>query len=444
MAADEVCRYANAIPELRADLAHGKMLGVLVCRDNEGQMGFLAAYSGLLAGRNDWDYFVPPIFDAQQPDGHFKQTERKISAINDEVKKLEATQASSLQLPSVLQTRLQELRQQRREMSETLQRWLFSQYRVLNAHGEEADLVEVWRRYHQSERLQRRFPLPPGGSGDCCAPKLLQFAYRQDLHPLCMAEFWQGASPRMEIRHHGHYYPACRGKCKPILSFMLQGLDVEVTASVDTAATIEILHDDPSFFIIGKPAGLLSVPGRIEALSVESLLRQRFPEQGGPMMVHRLDMDTSGIMVVARTPAAYHSLQQQFLRHEVKKRYVALLQHALPADSQQEGRINLPLRPDPLDRPRQLVDFEHGKQAVTIYEVLSTEGGHPRLALMPLTGRTHQLRMHCAHPMGLGVPIMGDPLYGNPAARLYLHAERFSFHHPLTGESLVFSLPSPF
>lgn len=469
MATAEVVAHVQTEPLWQADLQAGKMLGVLVCRDKTGQLGFVAAYSGLLGGRNDWSWFVPPVFDAQQPDGHFKQTERQISAINAEVMALNALGKEAT--PEQRQ-RLIELKLCRKQMSEQLQLWLFQQYRVLNARGEVKDLVTVWRDHHQSERIRSRFPLPPGGSGDCCAPKLLQFAYQHDLRPLCMAEFWQGASPRMEIRHHGQYYPACRGKCKPILEFMLQGLEVDAAQPAGDiglispigpmgAAPLAILHEDEALVVLAKPAGLLSVPGRTEALSVESLLRRRYPAAEGPLMVHRLDMDTSGLMVVALTAQAYHHLQQQFLRREVAKRYVALVDpSSLPfsaevpssfrtsrlswLSSNPKGTISLPLRPDPLDRPRQLADPEHGKQALTDYEVLSLDGPYPRLALTPHTGRTHQLRMHCAHPLGLGMPIVGDALYGKPAERLCLHADTLAFTHPVSGERLNFHLPAPF
>ena len=427
----------------------GKMLGVLVCRQHDGQLGFLTAYSGLLAGRNDWEWFVPPVFDAQQPDGHFKTTERAISAINAEVRAL--TDSATNGTPSSeAAAQIQMLRQQRKQMSEDLQLWLFRQYRMLNARGEEKDLVELWRDYHQSERIRRKYPLPPGGTGDCCAPKLLQYAYQQGMQPLCMAEFWQGESPRGEIRHEGHYYPACRGKCKPVLEWMLQGLDVETAPATREATDTlrpEILYEDSQIAVVMKPAGMLAVPGRTGEPSVASMLRQRYPEAEGPMMVHRLDMDTSGLMVVALTNEAYHDLQRQFLERSVSKRYVALLQSPsclTRLRSNPQGIISLPLRPDPLDRPRQVVDPLHGKQAVTRYELLSDALPHPRVALTPLTGRTHQLRVHCAHPDGLGCPILGDPLYGERADRLYLHACQLSFRHPSTGEMLSFNSPPIF
>ena len=439
-AAALVRAYINNVEAWQADLAHGKMLGVLVCETADSrELGFLAAYSGLLAGRNDWDYFVPPVFDALQPDGHFRQTERHISAINERVAHAPAAEAEAL-------------RRQRKTMSEELQLWLFRQYRMLSADGTSRDLVDIWHDYHPSERLRRRFPLPPGGTGDCCAPKLLQYAFGHGLRPLAIAEFWQGASPRGEIRHEGHFYPACSGKCKPVLTWML-GMKATGAAAASVAPAVpgglNIVHEDNAFVVIAKPAGLLSVPGRGDAPSVVSLLRQRYPEAQGPMVVHRLDQDTSGLMVVALTAQAHYSLQQQFLRRTVAKRYVALLQQPSPQvlerlRQQPCGTISLPLRPDMLDRPRQLVDPDGGKEAVTAFEVLDTEGPYPRLALVPHTGRTHQLRVHCAHAQGLDCPIRGDRLYGQPAERLFLHAERLVFQHPLTGQTCRYACPPDF
>jgi len=437
LAADEVKRYLTTQPALLGDAQQGKMFGVLIVvqeadgkeTSNAARLGFLAAYSGLLAGRNDWPYFVPPVFDAQQPDGHFKQTERIISSINDEVKSL----------PSA-SPRLNELKQQRKQLSEELQLWLFRQYRMLNAFGEEKDLIEIWRNYHPSAKIQQRFPLPPGGSGDCCAPKLLQYAYQHHLHPIAIAEFWFGQSPKAEIRHHNQFYPACRGKCLPILTHMLQGLGPVGTLKpqADLTGELKTIYEDDTLLVVDKPSGLLSVPGRIDAPSVQSMLMERY---GSIFMPHRLDMDTSGLMVVGRTEEAYKHLQQQFYSRSVSKRYLALLNRQLPIG--QEGTIALPLRPDPLDRPRQVVDLLHGKQATTDYLVLPSsqalQSKYPNttlISLTPHTGRTHQLRVHCAHPNGLNAPIVGDALYGQKAHRLCLHAAELSFQHPVSGARL--------
>lgn len=424
LAAEAVKQHVEGHATLLADANRGKMFGVLVCERN-GQLGFLAAYSGLLAGRNDWPFFVPPVFDAQQPDGHFKQEERAISAMQGDNE-----------------------REARKQRSQTLQRWLFGQYRMLNAHGERRDLVQLWNDYYQP-RVVRKYPLPPGGTGDCCAPKLLQRAYQLGLRPRCMAEFWWGESPRQEIRHHGTFYPACSGKCKPVLAWMLQGLDVEADPELALQRQLqpEVVYEDEVMLVVNKPSGMLSVAGRNDDYSVETLMRQRYADSH---VAHRLDMGTSGLLLVAKDMATYQQLQQQFIRHEVRKRYVALLE-AAPEHWQRprKGTIRLPLRPDMTNRPYQLVDPEHGKQAVTDYEFLDER----LVALMPHTGRTHQLRVHCAHPDGLGRPIEGDTLYGThphdntPATpdastrRLMLHAEQIWFAHPKTGAPMHFILP---
>ena len=402
-----------AAEEVKQEIEHihpseGKMFGVLVV---EG--GFLAAYSGLLEGRNDWPYFVPPVFDAQQPDGYFKTREREIS----------------------LTTHLSPLIS--KKMSQDLQLWLFHQYRMLNAKGEEKDLVDIWQDYHSSPRIRRKFPLPPGGTGDCCAPKLLQYAYQHHLNPVCMAEFWWGPSPKTEIRHHGQFYPACSGKCKPVLTWMLQGLDIDPNPEEVGFPHLvpEVVYEDDAIAVINKPAGLLSIPGRTEEYSVATWAQQRWPES---LPVHRLDMGTSGILLVAKNQEVYQTLQKQFTDHTVKKKYLAVVE-GVPA--KEHGIIDLPLLSDPLNRPRQVVDFEHGKRAITEYRVLSPPN---LLALWPHTGRTHQLRMHCAHEQGLGCPIKGDELYGTKSDRLYLQAQGISFVHPVTGKRMHFELPQIF
>ena len=409
-AAAEVQQYIATHEEIRCDADNGKMFGVLVVESAEG-LAFLAAYSGLLAGRNDWPYFVPPVYDAQQPDGHFKVTEREIS----------------------LTTHLSPLTS--KQMSQELQTWLFHQYQLLNARGEVKDLVDIWQQYYSRPKLRQKYPLPPGGTGDCCAPKLLQYAYQHALRPICMAEFWWGKTTKEELRQHLNYYPACRGKCKPILTWMLQGLDVDPNPETLGFEHMEIptIYENDDIVVVNKPSGILSVPGRVEDYSVETVMHQRYP---GSIVVHRLDMGTSGLLLVAKHPDAYHPLQQQFIRHEIKKKYIALLEHA----GQGTGIISLPLRPDPMNRPRQVVDMEHGKRAVTRYEFIDDH----LVALWPETGRTHQLRIHCAHPDGLNNPIVGDELYGSKGQRLCLHAAEIWFRHPISGEEMHFETTPDF
>ena len=393
----------------RMSLTEGKMYGVMIV-ESEHSLGFLAAYSGLLEGRNDWSYFVPPVFDAQQPDGYFKTKEREIMQSADH-----------------------------KELSLSLQLWLFQQYRLLNARGETKDLVEIWQDYHSAPRIRSRYPLPPGGTGDCCAPKLLQYAYLHHLTPVCMAEFWWGESPKSLIRHHGQFYPACRGKCKPVLTWMLQGLDVDPHTDAADAVYPEpaIIYEDEAMAVLSKPAGMLSVPGKTDDDSVAAWAQRRWP---GALLVHRLDMLTSGILLAAKTMEVYQQLQQQFTDRTVKKKYLAIVEGS-PA--KEHGIIDLPLASDPMNRPLQVVDPENGKRAITEYRVLQA-GQHSLLALWPHTGRTHQLRMHCAHPEGLGCPIVGDELYGRKADRLYLQAQAISFVRPTTGKRMHFELPYPF
>ena len=353
---------------------------------------------------------------------------------------------------------LQEIKQLRKSDSDELQKWLFSQFKMLNDKGESKDLLEIFKEYNQM--------VPPAGSGECCEPKLLQYAFEHGLKPLQMAMFWWGESPKEEIRHHLHFYPACNGKCKPILHWMLPA-DVFEQASADVYIynKVEILYEDQELAVIHKPEGMLSVPGKdAQQPSIYSWARKQFPEATGPLIVHRLDMATSGLMVIAKTEFAYHRLQKQFTSHQVQKRYVAIV-CCKDKDMAQRIKdatkmISLPLMPDYLDRPRQIVNHEQGKEAITEYEVLGSEerrvkseefnsaANHEvqssnlkvqciRLALYPKTGRTHQLRVHCAHREGLDAPILGDPLYGNVKAdRLYLHAEAITFKHPLTGKEI--------
>ena len=552
----ELQRYIADADLMSTEKGCGKMFGVLVVEyeDESGalQRGFLAAYSGLLGGRNDWPYFVPPVFDAQQPDGHFKRTEREISAINREIaaiehdaeylqsveqheqtkKRLQAEvdafkaevdaakarrdarrksgeplseeeQAEMIresqfmkaelrrrrkameQAESTLNTQhstfLKSLQRKRKQMSDELQRWLFSAYRMLNAKGEERDLIDIFCEYTHA--------MPPAGAGDCCAPKLLQYAYQHHLRPVCMAEFWWGESPASEIRHHLHYYPACRSKCLPILTHMLKGLDVAPNPLAQKRHTAEprVLYADEYIMVVDKPAGMLSVPGKAESMkseasdsaniSVEEYFanNSKLKIQNSKFLkaAHRLDMDTSGLLVLARTEQAYVELQRQFASRETVKRYEAVLSGVPTQNSKLKTQnsstqpsgcleaISLPLIADINDRPRQRVDMEHGKPALTLYNIVEVRAvdantavayttkkvdkGRTLIHLYPKTGRTHQLRVHCAHPLGLACPILGDPLYGTERAdRMYLHAAELTFRHPVTGEPMHFLLPSGF
>lgn len=495
-AAGEVGRYLSTKGEWQGELRKGKMFGVLIVRTGEGEVGYLAAFSGILAGKNRHTYFVPPVYDVQEPDGFFRIEEEQISGINRRIEELQAdvrykdckqrladetilagqvlddirgrmkaakverdrlrstvTRVDSEQLiresqfqkaelkrqkqywkdhlaslqaeVEVFETEIERLKAERKTRSAALQQWLFKQFRMLNARGEERDLCNLFK-----DTVQKT---PPAGAGECAAPKLLQYAYRNGWQPLAMAEFWWGDSPKNEIRRHGYYYPACKGKCGPILKHMLQGLHVEenpLETDMHRDTELEIMYEDEWLSVVNKPAGMLSVPGKSDIDSVYGRVRRMYPEATGPMIVHRLDMATSGLILIAKTKEVHQNLQAQFKNRTVCKRYVAWLDGIV---EKKEGHIELPLRPDPEDRPRQVVDAVHGKPAVTDYTVLHYDSGRTFISFIPKTGRTHQLRVHSAHPLGLNAPIVGDELYGRKADRLYLHAEYLGFIHPVSG-----------
>lgn len=508
MAAGEVQAYINKQTRWKEELDKGKMFGVLIVRTSNGQTGYLAAFSGNLCGSNSHSFFVPPVYDLLKPDGFFKIEEEQISAINHQIgqlqncdrylelqQKMERETASSQQALSearkVLKaakekreqrrlhrpneneqvamiresqyqkaefkrlerywkeqiseiktelesfsSQIEALKAERRNRSAALQQKLFQQFNFLNAKGETKNLCAIFE-----ETVQKT---PPAGAGECAAPKLLQYAYLSGLSPIAMAEFWWGESPKTEIRHHGYYYPSCRGKCEPILRHMLQGLDVEPAPSERYSLSQnmpEILFEDQWLLVLHKPEGVLSVPGKSEEQSIYSLLRARYPEATGPLVVHRLDMATSGLLLAAKTQEVHRHLQAQFENRSIKKRYIALLDGILP---EEEGVIDLPICPDYLDRPRQMVNEELGKTAITRYQVMDRKNGQTRIAFFPLTGRTHQLRVHAAHPLGLNCPIVGDELYGRKAERLYLHAEYLEFIHPVSGQRMVIEKKAEF
>ncbi len=327
------------------------------------------------------------------------------------------------------ETRLLKLRRQ--HLSDQLQRWLFSQFVFCNHKGETRNLLDIYSDWARGQKLSIQIhSLPPSGSGECCEPKLLHYAYSHGLTPREIGMFWWGASPRQEVRRHLEFYPACFGKCRPVLAFLL-GEDMAERKEQSAEEKMQILYEDNAFVIVSKPAGMLSVPGKSQRESVFSLLQKMRPGCTELQMVHRLDMDTSGLMVVAKTGKAHKHLQRQFALRMAKKSYTALLEHPL---REQEGMISLPMRPDAENRPMQIVDREQGKEAVTEWISL---GGN-RVLLSPKTGRTHQLRLHCAHQEGLSNPIKGDPLYGKTADRLYLHATTLELVHPETNKRMTF------
>jgi tRNA pseudouridine32 synthase/23S rRNA pseudouridine746 synthase len=325
---------------------------------------------------------------------------------------------------------LKSLKQQRKDKSRALQRRLFNQYQFLNVKGEVKTLLDIFE--------NRKEETPPAGAGECAAPKLLNFAFQHGLVPICMGEFWWGQPPKSEIRKHQAFYPACRGKCEPILSHMLQGLDMEENPMLrgpDSDKKITVIYEDEAMAVINKPNEFLSVPGKSIEDSVYFRMKQRYPDSKSPLIVHRLDMSTSGILLIAKTKEAHKHLQKQFLKKKIEKQYIAILDGEVNGES---GVVKLPLRVDLDDRPRQLVCYEHGKYAETHWKVLGKANGETRIQFTPITGRTHQLRVHAAHQEGLNIPIKGDDLYGTKADRLHLHAAYISLDHPSTGERVSF------
>ena len=335
-------------------------------------------------------------------------------------------------------TEILQLKQERKTRSAALQLWLFRQFDMLNAKGEHKDLCEIFKDTPQG--------LPPAGAGECALPKLLQYAYLYGLQPLAMGEFWCGMSPKDEIRHDGYFYPSCKGKCEPILKHMLVGLDVEPNPLAEDLfkdTPLKILYEDEWIVAVEKPSGMLSVPGKNDLDSVQQRLRLMYPDATGPLVVHRLDMATSGILLAAKDKDVHARLQSQFETRSISKEYIAILD-GVP--SHECGIIDLPICLNPLDRPRQMVDFENGKPAITEYKVECIKDGRAKVVFKPHTGRTHQLRVHSAHVSGLGCPISGDELYGNPdsASRLCLHASRLVFRHPVLDKEIEIVSPSPF
>ena len=510
MAAEEVQNYLSKQSDWQEELSQGKMFGVLIVQTEDGSIGYLTAFSGILAGKNIHPYFVPPVYDLLQPQGFFKIEEENISAINRRIHRLEenkkyidlrsnltqttqsaqdALSIAKIQLKEAKDKRellrktgqldakeeadliresqfqkaeykrlerswkdkiaslqveagnwekqIQELKAERKVRSAALQQQLFEQFRMLNYRGEAITLCDIFE--------QTVHKTPPAGAGECAAPKLLQQAYLHHWKPIAMAEFWWGNSPKNEVRHHGYYYPACKGECEPILRHMLQGLEVEANPIQQEAERgnekLNIVYEDQWLLIINKPAGMLSVPGKERQTSIYDLARKAYPEADGPMIVHRLDMATSGLLIIAKDKKTHQHLQAQFKNRSIRKKYIALLDGVVLED---EGTIELPLCPNPLDRPRQMVDTQYGKPAITYYQVLERTDKYTRIAFYPHTGRTHQLRVHAAHPSGLHCPIIGDELYGKKDKRLYLHAESIEFTHPVNGQSMCITEKADF
>ena len=419
-------------PELSRIFAEGKMLGVLVCAAPDSSLHTLRAFSGLAGGHSIIPGFVPPIFDTLTipelwADGHLPlQPSRSRST-----PPFTSFTVPPLMLPRVAQVAGANARS---AQSAALQEKLFRSYTVYNAKGGMSDVKKIF---------EERGLVPPGGTGECAGPKLLQEAYKQGLKPLAMGEFWFGASPKSgEVREHGRFYPSCTGKCGPLLSWMMQGLDVEDNPlqRKPDAESIRIIYEDEAILVANKPSGMLCAPGLTGTESLQEILEK---DHGKLFSCHRLDMDTSGVIVYAKSVEFQADIQQQFERREVVKTYVAhLVAGSRPWRGKRKGTIALPLSPDWDDRPRQMVDREHGKPAITDFEILDIfPDGEMDVRFTPKTGRTHQIRVHCASPMGLGRPIKGDALYGAAdGGRLELYAESLGFRHPVSGKTGTFTI----
>lgn len=427
-AADAVLTHISTHQEWHGLFAQGKMLGVLVY--SRVPLIYICAYSGVINGLNDPDhFFVPPVYDLQNPDDFYLQKDAEITAINHEIKTLEEQAGNIQQEVSTngsIKEQIAALKQQRKSLSISLQQEIFAHFSFSNPQGRYKNIVQI---FSDAKR-----GLPPGGSGECAAPRLLQYAYEHHLQPLELAEFWYGASPKSILRVHGQFYPSCIEKCSPILKYMTDGIEAGQAPAAEEPHPIDqlnILYEDEYLLAVEKPAGVLSVPGKVAGDSVEAHLHQRYPDVKGPMLVHRLDQSTSGILLAAKNAQIHKQLQQDFETRAIHKEYLALLDRELPSRC---GIIDLPICPNPDDRPRQIVDFLFGKKAVTYYEVI----GERLVRFSPLTGRTHQLRLHAASPFGLGNSIVGDTIYGgSPNQRLMLHAYKLTFRHPVTQQEIT-------
>jgi tRNA pseudouridine32 synthase/23S rRNA pseudouridine746 synthase len=512
IAANELQKYLESqtdfehnfgLQENQEGLVIGKMFGVLVCQDENGELGYLWGVSGKLADSNLHDKFVPPVFDMLTQDSFFKQEEAILNQYNQKIEELEQSQelveakeslqqteqeakkdiqrqkqrikdlkterdakrnsfenlsaneieqlefelseeskkesillkkmtkywnltveSRKLKIES-LQSEIVKLKEERKQKSSELQQRLFSEYAFLNQEHKLKSVGEIFDNN------------PPAGAGECAAPKLLHYAFQNNLKPIALAEFWWGQSPKSEVRKHKQFYPACRSKCEPILAHMLDGIEMDENPLLENPAEgkdIEIVFEDEYLAVINKPAEFLSVPGKNIQDSVYERVKNRYPEATGPLIVHRLDMSTSGLLLIAKSDEVYKNLQSQFIKRTIKKRYVALLDGIV---KQPEGSINLPLRVDLDNRPNQLVCYDYGKPAETHFKVIEIKNKKTRIHFFPISGRTHQLRVHASHELGLKTPIVGDDLYGTKADRLHLHAEEITFMHPISKEILT-------
>lgn len=478
--------------------ASGKMFGVLVVKNSKGILGYLAAFSGQISESTTHNHFVPTVYDVLSKQRILLQVNEKYKQINQILHNLKNSLPylntkkkylkNKLQHESLIveeQTKIKERRKDRKkqgkqhnqlnineefyiheyevylnnkidslkkeyikysqqiiQLEEELiaasvsgKQQILKQYLFLNTKNEAKNLLDIFNDSPQNI---------PNNSGDCCIPKLLQYAFSHNFTPICMGQFWWGKPLTTAVRKHKYYYTACTTKCKPILNHMLKGLNVNenpLLVQHQEKKELKIIFEDDSLMVINKPCGLLSVPGKEIQDSVYVRIKKMFPNATGPLVVHRLDMATSGILLIAKSIEVYKALQVQFANRIIKKRYVALLDGTL---ANKKGEINLPLRVDLNDRPKQLVCNDHGKSARTKWEVIEIKKNKTKVYFYPITGRTHQLRVHAAHNLGLNTAIIGDDLYGASSNRLHLHAEKIGFNHPITKKWVEFTEPTSF
>lgn len=496
-------KHNFGLDDAQNGLVIGKMFGVLVVQNQHNELGYLAAFSGKLAETNHLPYFVPTVFDMLEEEGFFKKEEQILNKYNKEIDQLvnseaylnvmnhlieiqnqadteinahkeqiklgkiyrnkrrkfcsieelrlleQMSQAESILLKKLKQHwhneiinakndadfynhKINALKETRRVRSSELQKQLFENYSFLNRFGKLKSLEKIFKGN------------PPAGAGECAAPKLLHYAFQHQLKPIAMAEFWWGKSPKSEVRKHQQFYPACTGKCEPILNHMLEGMELEDNPFFVNPAEgkeLEVVFEDDYLVIVNKPAEFLSVPGKQITDSVYTRMKEKYPEATGPLVVHRLDMSTSGLLLIAKSSEIYKKLQSQFIKRQIKKRYVALLNGIL---IEKEGVVDLPLRVDLDNRPNQIVCYQYGKKAETHWEVIRQKDNQTLVYFYPITGRTHQLRVHAAHVLGLDAPIVGDDLYGKKGKRLHLHAESITFQHPISKEIMTISKEADF
>lgn len=443
-AADDVFLHINSNPLWQKLFSQGKMLGVLIY--SREPLKYICAYSGVINGLYDPDhFFVPPIYNLQDPDDFYLQKDAEISEINAKIAKLlllqksgnpSADQSTTDTIPVSVRQEINGLKEKRKLLSIDLQMEIFQKFDILNQSGKYKNIVQIFD--------DARHRLPPGGTGECAAPRLLQYAFTHHLEPLELAEFWYGKSPNGTLRVHGQFYPSCIEKCSPLLQYMTEGIDCEKPSEAETPApipTLQVIYEDDKLIVIDKPAGVLSVPGKNQADSIEQKLHELYPMVKGPMLVHRLDQSTSGILLATKDADTHKKLQQDFETRNIHKEYLAWVSGKVKS---QCGTINLPICPNPEDRPRQIVDFVFGKPALTYYEVIERREDATLIRFTPMTGRTHQLRLHAASTYGLGHSIVGDRIYaGKDYQRLMLHAQSITFTNPSTGEIKKLVTPAP-